>query len=245
MEEMEDMSNVLGAAVCFLIFVPAFLGFLMLLMEAAKSKGLKRTRALIASLVGLMIGSGYLVWGIRSLTVAADAPVGTVLPWFQATWSLGGLSAFFLVYYVILQTNPDFFRKRIWAAVLPVIGTGTFLTLLFAYLPAVATTVQVAFVTDIQVDLALQIVAALLVLLYLAIVPTAFVYKYASSEKVRGTKSARRAYILLLGVLIWFVAWLFEGNRSLPEMNYTMIFARGMIVVAFFVVLVGYRMKTE
>jgi hypothetical protein len=109
------------------------------------------------------------------------------------------VSPFFLVYYVIMVSFPDFFSKNKWAIILPVIGFITILAVTLVDIPLG--------ITNILNWSPIHYYGVLLYYtVYILIIPLFAAYHYLRLERIRGTPRVKWILVITLGTVLWFIA---------------------------------------
>jgi len=143
----------------------------------------------------------FMLLAVSMYQLPAAATKDLLFPYYLGAWSFVGLHAFFLVYFLL---GTEYFRKRVWAIFLPVLGT-------LSYLAAVwilATPATVGLVSDSVLNylawpLALLVYAGVLVALYMLVLPIYVAYTLAKQR--RGPQKLW-TWLVWVGYLVWVIA---------------------------------------
>jgi hypothetical protein len=242
------VSYILGGLTSLAIAIPTFLLGVRLLSDVPRLAGKERTTALLGSLTGFTYFVAYAVWGIRSLAVGPMAGTAAVIPWTLVHGVFIGFGAFFLLYWAIMATHPDFFSKRKWLVILPVIWTG-----LYTVITAIGTlqatdTIVMAFVTDIGVDIATPVglmfsLVTMIGWVFYMCLPAPLGY-YLFYRRNKGTRGARNALALSLTFVVQALTVLgVMMLRSSASSGYEGIMLNIVVAVAWFAVYYEYRLS--
>ncbi len=242
------MSFILSGFSSLAIAIPTLLMGVHLLSDAIGSSGKERTTALLGALTTLCYGIAYGLWAFRSLTIDSMASVEVVRSWSLLHGLLVGFAGFFLVYWCVMATHPEFFEKRKWAAVLPLFGTVPYTILVFLGSMQATDTVVLNFVTDLGMSMATPIGAlfSLVALIdwffYLFLIPLTAFYLYYRTT--RGTAAGRNTLILLVGFIVFSVIFLLSMlMRASPSEGYFGVVSNFIIAMAWFLIYYGYRLS--
>lgn len=167
----------------------------------------------------------FMVIAISIYVLPAAATVDQLLPTYLGAWSFIGLHSFFLVMYMI---GLPFFKKRIWAIFLPIIGTLSFLALVWILpTPATVTIVTDGVTNFLAMPFTLVAYGGFLAIFYLLLIPLIVLYRIAQA---RQGMVKTWTWIAMLGQTLWFI-----GLILMALVQYTapyMLFIYGLIIVA-------------
>ena len=167
----------------------------------------------------------FLVLAISIYVLPAAATVDQLLPTYLGAWSFIGLHSYFFVMYML---GLPFFKKRIWAIFLPLVGTISFLALVWI-LPTAATVTIVSdgVVNFLAMPFTLVAYGGFLAIFYLLLIPLIVLYRIAQS---RQGMAKTWTWIAMIGQTLWFI-----GLILLALIQYTapfILFTYGLIIVA-------------
>ncbi|MFX0077610.1 MAG: hypothetical protein ACFE8O_00070 [Candidatus Hermodarchaeota archaeon] len=174
----------------------------------------------------------FMVLAISMYTLPAAATVDQLLPTYLGAWSFIGLHSLFLVIYFL---GIPFFKRRIWAIFLPIIGTLSYLALVWILpSPATVTIVSDGAMNFIAMPITLVAYAGFLAIIYFLVIPLFALYKVAQS---RQGMAKTWTWIAMLGEILWFT-----GLILMALVQYTalyMLFIYGIIVIAAILILLS------
>jgi hypothetical protein len=152
-------------------------------------------------LAALFVFLAFLLLAISMVQLPAAAPVDQLLPYYLGAWSFVGLHAFCMVFALL---RGEYFQKRVWAIVLPVLGTLSYLALV--WMLATPSTVGLVFdgvLNYVAMPLVLLASAGVLLVLYILVIPL-FAF-YALAKQLKG---AQKQWTLSVwfGFLVWAIA---------------------------------------
>ncbi|MFX1509304.1 MAG: hypothetical protein ACFFBR_03265 [Promethearchaeota archaeon] len=180
----------------------------------------------------------FLILTIMVFQVPAVATVSELLPYSLGAWTCVSLHAFFLLYYVL---GFRWLQKRVWLAILPVIGTMGFVTILWIY----ATPANMILVFDgvmnwLAMPSIIVGVGGVLAIFYMFLAPTFAVYQVTKSQE--GMVKMGN-WISWIGLFLWFIAALLMA-LVLYVAPY-MLFVIALATVAYILVFIGWLMATR
>ncbi len=167
----------------------------------------------------------FMVIAISIYVLPAAATVDQLLPTYLGAWSFIGLHSFFFVMYML---GLPFFKKRIWAIFLPIIGTLSFLALVWILpTPATVTIVTDGVTNFLAMPFTLVAYGGFLAIFYLLLIPLIVLYRIAQA---RQGIAKTWTWIAMIGQTLWFI-----GLILMALVQYTapyMLFIYGLIIVA-------------
>jgi hypothetical protein len=130
----------------------------------------------------------------------AAASIAELFPYTMAVYSFLGMHAFCLVFYFL---GFEWFKKRIWAIYLPILGTLSWLTLLWVLAtPSTVTTVSDGFLTYLIMPFPFLAYTGVLAFFYMFLVPLFALFRLAGT---REGSAKLWTWIGFLGMLLWFI----------------------------------------
>ena len=237
------------------IAIPTLLIGLHLMFDARKSIGTRRTAALFGSLAGFCHFVAYGTWAVRSLAIDPMAGVAIVMPWTLTHGVFVAIGGFFLPFWTITATHPEFFVKHKWVAILPIITTLLMVAVTIIGSLQATETVVMNFVTDLGVNMTTSIgslfglLALINTFFFLCLTPPLVFFLFY--RRNRGTTAGRNSLIIALGFL--FNAFAFFGTffvRTAPGVSYegiilNFVLATTWLVIYYFYCIAGGIWKTD
>ncbi len=147
---------------------------------------------------------GFLAFMVLTASVyllPAAATATELFPYYITIYSFVGLHAFCLVFYFIRM---PFWKKQKWAAYLPILGTLSWMTLLwFLATPTTIGVVSDGFINYLVMPLEILLYSGVLVVVYMFIVPT-----WAVLRLVKDREGSKKTWTWIgwFGFLLWFIA---------------------------------------
>ncbi|MFX1342917.1 MAG: hypothetical protein ACFFAL_09520 [Promethearchaeota archaeon] len=167
----------------------------------------------------------FLVLAISIYVLPAAATLDQLLPTYLGAWSFIGLHSFFFVMYIL---GLPFFKRRIWTIFLSLVGTISFLALVWI-LPLVtpATIVSDGVANFLAMPFTLVAYGGFLAIFYLLLIPLIVLYRIAQA---RQGMAKTWTWIAMIGQTLWFI-----GLILLALVQYTapfILFTYGLIIIA-------------
>lgn len=214
-----------------IICVLTLLGTIMALIVTLRTEG-ENTAGYNLFLASFFAFLTFMVIAISMYTLPAAATVDQLLPTYLAGWSFIGLHSLFLVIYFL---GIPFFKRRIWAIFLPIIGTISYLALVWILpTPATVTLVSDGVINFIAMPFTLVAYAGILAVIYFLVIPLYALYKVAQS---RQGMAKTWTWIAMLAEVLWFT-----GLILMALVEYTalyMLFIYGILIVAAILILLS------
>ncbi|MFX0168645.1 MAG: hypothetical protein ACFE89_04715 [Candidatus Hodarchaeota archaeon] len=201
---------------CIIFLVFALIGIIGSLRGRSPSSGFGGFLAVVFGFLTFM----SLAASIYNLPAVATAV--QLLPYYLGAYTFVGLHAFCLVFYCL---DFEWFKKRMWAVYLPILGTLSWLTLLwFLATPVTVQTVSDGVLTYLAMPFYFILYSGLLAFFYMFLVPFLVLYRLA---KEREGAAKMWTWIGWLGIFLWFIAALLMALVQFiaPFMLYTFILA--------------------
>lgn len=131
----------------------------------------------------------------------AAATVSQLFPYYLGAWSFIGLHGFFLVFYLL---GSAYFKKRVWAIFLPVLGTFSYLVLVWILpTPSTVTLVSDGLLNYVAMPTTLVAYAGSLAIIYMLLIP--FIVAYMLGKKRKGA-AKRWSWMVWFSYFLWFIA---------------------------------------
>jgi hypothetical protein len=131
----------------------------------------------------------------------AAATVTQLLPYYLGAWSFIGLHGFFMVFFLL---GTAYFQKRVWAIFLPVLGTLSYLLLVWVLpTPSTVTLVSDGVLNYVGMPMTLIAYAGILAIIYMLLIP--FIAIYGIAKKQKGAAKGW-AWSCWVSYFLWFIA---------------------------------------
>ncbi len=143
----------------------------------------------------------FLILTIMMYQLPAAATADQLFPYYIGAWTCVGLHAFFLLFYVV---GFEWFRKRVWAAFLPLLGTISFMVVLWVFAtPATSIVVSDGVMNWLALPLIVVGYGGFLAIFYMLLIPLIRVYSVTKTQ----TGLLKQAnWFAWIGLLLWFIA---------------------------------------
>jgi hypothetical protein len=192
-----------------------------------------------AGFTGVLFGFlAFMILTASVFVLPAAATAGELLIYYLSVYSFVGLHGFSLVFYFI---GVDWFKKRMWAAYLPILGTlSWFVFMWFTVTPATVTIVSDGALNYISMPFSFLLYSAILTVIYLFLVPLWSVFRLT---KRREGSMKTWTWIAWFGFLLWFIAVLL-----MAMVQYTVAFMIYIFILASFawiLIFLGWYMTTQ
>jgi hypothetical protein len=182
--------------------------------------------ALFGTLTMLFGFLALLTLALSMFLLPAAATVSQLLPYYQCMWTFVGLHGFFLVYYLYWRS----FKERLWLNILPILGTISYLTVVWVLVnPLIAFVVSDGVLNYVVMPLTLIAYGGILAIIYIFLIP----FYYALTEyKIRVGAVRFWSWMSWLCLFLWFI-----GALMVALVQYTvfyMLYILGLITFAWF-----------
>ncbi len=193
-------------------------------------KGVPYT-ALFGTLAMLFAFLAFLMLALSMFLLPAAATVSQLLPYYQWMWSFVGLHGFFLVYYLYWRS----FKERLWLNILPVLGTLSYLAVVWVLVnPLNAFVISDGALNYVVMPLILIAYGGVLAIIYIFLVP----FYYAVTEYKDRVGSVRFwSWMSWLALFLWFI-----GAILIALVQYTVfyiLYILGLVAFAWFLGLIA------
>ncbi|MFW9966674.1 MAG: hypothetical protein ACFFEA_05915 [Candidatus Thorarchaeota archaeon] len=229
--QFEIIVNSMG----ILAMIPAFLLMLLMLYGVFTDTGRNRTLALLGFVAFLCAAVGFLTVSLTRVNIL------TGLDW--ANWGrylnfgLRGIWLFLLVMYMMVLAFPDFLSARKWLVIVAIIGPIIYEILMFSTFSISSTTYGQAWL----------LTGLVLSILYMALIPLYATLRYTQLDRFRGSSQVKWVWLVLIGLLFWFIGELVLGLSQLLELPGWNSFFSGIglmivsaITIGWWLILLGY-----
>ncbi len=180
----------------------------------------------------------FLILTIMIYQLPAAATVDELLPYSLGAWTCISFHAFFLLFYVL---GFKWLRARAWIVFLPIIGTITFLTVLWVFAtPANMTIVSDGVINWLAMPFVVYAYGGFLAIFYMLLAPLLVTYRVTKTQE-----GAQRMgnWIAWIGLLLWFIAAILMA--LVLYVASFMLMVLGLAALAWAIVFIGWLMATR
>ncbi len=198
----------------------------------------------------IFLALGYLTIGLRAIVAIPDATYLMLQGW-SVQWGLFlGISAFFMVFWVIRIYNKEYWSGRSqYGAFLPLIGLAGFAALLWPAALTHPNTVIHGFVTWIAPNLStyygigFTVITVVCTVIYMGLIPLISYFLYMRTRRGLGTRVMIKDMSIWLGLLFIFLGVLVEfALLFISPLTYPVIAVRALVLVGVILLWFGYRL---
>ena len=180
----------------------------------------------------------FLILTIMTYQLPAAASVDELLPYSLGAWTCVSFHAFFLVFYVF---GLKWLRERLWVAILPLIGTISFVTVIWVFTtPATTTIVSDGIVNWLAMPFIVVAYGGFLAVFYMFLAPLLVTYWITKTQT--GTQRLGN-WIAWIGLFLWFIAAILMALiLYVPSF---ILLTIGLAALAWAIVFIGWLLATR
>ena len=180
----------------------------------------------------------FLILTLMTYQLPAAASVDELLPYSLGAWTCVSFHAFFLLFYVL---GFKWLRERVWVAFLPVIGTISFVTVLWVFTtPATTTIVSDGVVNWLAMPFIVVVYGGFLAVFYMFLAPLLVTYRITKTQT--GTRRMGN-WIAWIGLFLWFIAAILMA--LILYVSSFILLITGLAALAWAIVFIGWLLATR
>lgn len=180
----------------------------------------------------------FLILTIVIYQLPAAATLDQLLPYALGAWTCVAFHAFFLLFYLL---GFKWLRARVWVAFLPIIGTISFIAILWLFAtPANTFVVSDGVMNWLAMPLIVVGYGGFLAIFYMLLVPLIVTYRVTKDQ----TGNLRMGnWIGWIGLLLWFIAAIMMA--LVQYLAPYMLLILGLMTIAWAIVFIGWLLSTR